>query len=107
MVLGIGSELGDQLDAEGLTEQFVERLRDVAFVAKHLSEQVMKQPWNRLPVIDIARCKQDIKQLTPVVDDQVQFEPEKPASRNLSSTCQAGKHLVRGDTLVETHVQGS
>src|SRR3989304_1968414 len=103
-VLGIGSELGDQLDAKSLKEQFIQGMRDVAFIAENLPEQLMDQSWNRLAIIHIARGQQHIEQFAAIIDNQVQFEAEKPTGRSLSSTCQPCKYLMRGNALVNTHI---
>ena len=106
-VLGIRSELGYQLDTESLTQQIIKRLGDVALVAKNLSEQLADQSWNRLTVINVTGRQHNIEQFTPIIDDQVQLEAEKPTGGSLFPTSQPGKNLVRGDTLIETHIQRS
>jgi hypothetical protein len=58
-------------------------------------------------VIDITRSKQDTQEFAPVIDDQVQFEAIKPTGGGLAPFCQASKHLVRANPLVETDFQGS
>ena len=67
----VGAQFRDQLQAEGLAQQFIERFGYVAFVAKELAEQLAHQLGDRFAVIDIAGREQHVEQLTPIIDHHV------------------------------------
>ena len=65
----------------------------------------MYQFRNRLAVIDIARCQQDIQDFTAIVDDPVQLEAKESAGRSLAPLRQTGIDLIGSNTLSETDFQ--
>lgn len=62
-------------------------LKDVTFISEYYSEQLVYELGYWLSVINITRSKQDVQEFAPVIDDQVQFEAEKPAGGGLAPLC--------------------
>ena len=99
-ILHIRSEFGDQLDGEGLVEIIEQRLGEIAFVSKDLSEQPFDQFRDRLAIIDISGCEQNTEQLASVIENQVELEAIEPAGRCMTTSSQVSENLVVMDASV-------
>lgn len=102
LVLHVGFELGDQFNPL-LPELVAQRFGEVAFVSDEFTEQAFDQLGHGLTVIDIAAGDTNGKQFPPVIDDEMEFEPEKPTHRGLATDSEASKNPMRLNTTIVAH----
>jgi len=67
----------------------------------------MKQGFDGLAVVGMARCDLDIEQLTLVIDHQMEFESKAPVHRGFAPSRQASKHLMASDLTVMAHLEAA
>ena len=58
--------------------------RNVTFVAKKFSEHFACQMRHRLVIIGVARRQLDCQQFAAFIDDEMEFETEKPTHRGFT-----------------------
>jgi len=70
--------------------------RHIALVGEQLAEKVLGQVAHDFPVfvVHIGGSKAKRQYLAPVVDDDVELEPEKPASAAFAPFCQVFEHFM-------------
>ena len=84
-IFHVGTNTCDKLDVEGAQQFFKQLFGNVAFIGKQFTEEFSDHLGNRLAIIHIARCQHEIEQFASVIENQVQFEAKKPASRGLAT----------------------
>jgi hypothetical protein len=102
-VLHVLSEFGDELHAEGVEALFKEWLRDLTPIGDQLTKPVFAERWNWRSIIDMARGDLASQEFTTPIDDQMQFEPIKPAHRTLAALSELGKHPVIMNAMIITN----
>jgi len=80
-VLHVFLQLGNEMNTAAV-EFLEQRSRKIAFVSENLAEHMLSKLRNDRPisVVNIAGGEAESDDFTSVVDGNVQFEPEKPAS---------------------------
>ena len=81
--------------------------RNVTLVAEELSGQSASQGWDRLSVVNISRRQRYRQQFAAFVDDQMEFETEKPAHRCFTQLGKPVEYAVSPDSLVAADRQCS
>lgn len=71
-------ERGEELKAGGVQSLFCPLWRDIAFVGKHLTKQLLEQWRHRGAVSRGARSEHDVEPLSPVIHDQMECETKEP-----------------------------
>ena len=74
--------------------------------AEKLSEESASQVWHRLAIVGIAWRQLHCQQFSTLVDDQMEFEAEKPAHCGFAQFGKSVKHAVSLDSFVSTDCQG-
>ena len=72
-----------------------QRLQKVSFVREDLAEKLLDQARHGITVTHITWREQDIEQFSPIVENQVQFEAEKPASGSLTPFRKTSEDLMQ------------
>jgi hypothetical protein len=75
---------------------FKQVLRNIAFIAKELSEYFFVESlvFERFPVIDICLSDHKFDDFPPVIDDRVQFKSKEPSDRRFSIDSHAFEYLM-------------
>ena len=105
MVFHVAFGFGKELDATGLKEPFCQCFGDIASVSKDLAIEALKQVFDGLAVVGIARRDLDVEQLSLVIDHQVELESKEPVNRGFAPGRQAAKHLVASNPTVVAHLE--
>lgn len=79
-------EFGDEVKPLGHQKLLLQRLGEIAFLAKELTEESFGEFGDGVPTINIARCEAGGQELAQVIDHQVRFEAMEPAEGGLA-TC--------------------
>ncbi len=78
MVFHVAFGFGKELDATGLKEPFCKCVGDIAPVSEDFAVEALKQVFDGLTVVGIARRDLDVEQLSLVIDHQVELESKEP-----------------------------
>ncbi len=98
-VFHVAANASDQVQAL-LPQTLEKRLRNAAFIAERLAFQLGNHGLKRLAVVGVSRRDLDGHDLTLVVDDQMQLEPEKPPHGASAPLGQSLEDLVPVDPCV-------
>ncbi len=77
-IFHVGFDPGNELESL-FQQRLEERLREIPFIAKELSEQDSRQLGNGFTLIHIPRRERESEDSVVFVDDQMEFESVKPA----------------------------
>ena len=105
-VFHIRFDPNDELNVEICQEFFKKWLRNIASITNQFAKHAAHQFRNWFSVIDISRREHHIQDFATIIDDQMQFEAEKPTGRCLPALCQTCKNAMLGNAPVVTNVQG-
>ncbi len=92
-------DLRDELDIF-VPKKLEELFGKISFITDELSRNTFRQFVHQLfiSVIHIARCKDEVQNITKLIDDQMQLEPVKPSCRTLTPLGQSFEHFVLVNT---------
>jgi len=96
LVFHVFANFRDQVNVS--VPEFGEQFRrHIALVGEQLAEKVFGQVAHDVPVfvVHIGGGDAEREYFAPVVDDDMELEPVKPASAAFAPFCQVGKHFVR------------
>lgn len=103
-VLHVRFEMGNELNAL-LPQLLKQGLRQVALVPEQLAKHAFDHSRNRFAIIGIARRQAAGDDLSPIIDDQMQLEAEKPIHRVPTPGSQAIKDRMLANAAVVAHRQ--
>ena len=95
----------DELKVEIAQEFFKKWLRNVASVTNQFAQQAANQFRNWLSVIHISGCEHHIQDFATIIDNQMQFEAEKPTGGGFPALCQTFKNAMLSNATVVTNIQ--
>lgn len=80
-------------------------MRDVSFVPNEFAKEALAKCWDGTTVIDIACCEAKGEDFPAVIDHEVEFKAEKPASRGFAALSKASKDAMAADAGSLAHQQ--
>ena len=107
-ILHVVLDFGDELNS--VQEQCFKKCPTyISFICTQLSLYIVQERslFQWFSIIYVCSCKHEVKDLSFVIDYQMQFESEEPSHRTLPTSRQSLKSLVDMDSLVSADTQGS